>query len=206
VGRRGLAADSKKAVAHIVLIDESGLFLNPLVRRSWAPCGRTPVIGDGWHRRKVSVIGAITVSPRARRLGLRRSTRADGYFGAAAVVGFLRCVLGAVPGKVVAVWDGGTNHRGPLIRASLARNKRLTLEWLPADAPELNPIEPVWGWLKFGQLANFVPDDSAQLDQQPTEAIEGQPRVAEGALGRLGSALPREGMPVALLTCGSVTG
>ena len=42
-----------------VLIDETGLFLNPLVRRTWAKRGRTPVL-DSWgrHRDKVSVIGA----------------------------------------------------------------------------------------------------------------------------------------------------
>jgi transposase len=137
------------------------------VRRSWAPCGQAPVIGgDGGHRRKVSVIGGISVSPRARRLGLHWSTRADGYFGAPEVVGFLRCVLGAVPGRVVVVWDGGTNHKGPVMRAFLARNTRVWLERLPPYAPELNPVEPVWSWLKFGQLAHFVPDDLTQLDQE----------------------------------------
>lgn len=130
-------------------------------------CGHTPVIGgDGGHRTKVSVIGAVTVSPRARWLGLRWGTRADGYFGAAEVVGFLRCVLGAVPGKVTVVWDGGSNHKGPVIRAFLARNKRLWLERLPPYAPELNPVEHVWGWLKFGQLANFVPGDLTELDHE----------------------------------------
>lgn len=112
------------------------------------------------------MIGAVSVSPRARRLGLRWSTRADGYFGAAEVVGFLRCVLGSLPGKVVVVWDGGTNHKGPVMRAFLARNKRVWLERLPAYAPELNPVEQVWSWLKFGQLANFVPNDLAELDAE----------------------------------------
>ncbi len=131
--------------------------------------------GDGGHRRKVSVIGAITVSPRDRRLGLHWSTRADGYFGAAEVIGFLRCVLGAVPGKVVVVWDGGTNHKGPPIRAFLARNKRLWLERLPAYAPELNPVEQV-GLAEVrpvGELRARRPDSVGSGDQQPAEAIEG---------------------------------
>ena len=170
MGGGRLAADSKKAIedhAHLVLIDETGLFLNPLVRRSWSLCGRTPVIGgDGGHRKKVSVIGAVRVSPRTRRLELHWSTRANGYFDANEVVGFLRCVLGSVPGKVIVVWDGGTNHKGPVMRAFLARNARLWLERLPPYAPELNPVEQVWSWLKFGQLANFVPDDLTQLDQE----------------------------------------
>jgi transposase len=141
------------------------LFLNPLVRRSWSLRGKTPVIsGDGGHRKKVSVIGAVTVSPRVRRLGLHWSTRVDGYFNATEVIRFLRCVLGSLPGKVVVVWDGGSNHKGPAMRRFLARNKRLHLERLPAYAPELNPVETVWSWLKYAQLSNFVPDDLAQLD------------------------------------------
>jgi putative transposase len=34
---------------------------------------------------------------------------------------------------------------------------------LPAYAPDLNPVEAVWSWLKWGQLANFVPDDLDDL-------------------------------------------
>lgn len=100
--------------AHLVLIDESGLFFNPLVRRSWALRGKTPVIGgDGGHRKKVSVIRAVSVSPAARRLGLYFATLPDGYFTAEAVVRFLRDLLKHLRGKVVVVWDGGPNHKGP---------------------------------------------------------------------------------------------
>ena len=149
------------------MIDETGLFLNPLVRRTWAVRGQTPVIGgDGGHRKKVSVIGAVSVSPRTRRLGLYFANRIDGYFSASEVVGFLRHLLQSLPGKVLVVWDGGPNHKGPVMREFLARNKRLWLERLPPYAPELNPVEWVWSWLKYGQLANFVPDDVAELDDK----------------------------------------
>jgi transposase len=165
-----VAADQKKVrrqKAHLVLIDETGLFLNPLVRRSWAVRGKTPVIGgDGGHRKKVSVIGAVSVSPTARRLGLYFATRPDGFFTADAVVPFLRDLLRHLRGKVVVLWDGGSNHQGPLIRAFLKRNKRLTLERLPAYAPDLNPVEVVWSWLKYGRLANYVPDGMADLDNE----------------------------------------
>src|SRR5439155_8989701 len=46
LGRQRLAPHPKKATdthAHLVLIDETGLFLNPVVRRTWALIGRTPV-------------------------------------------------------------------------------------------------------------------------------------------------------------------
>jgi hypothetical protein len=175
VAQEGLAAHPKKVAedrAHLVLIDESGLFLDPLVRRSWALKGKTPIIGgDGGHRKKVSVIGAVSVSPTTRRLGLYFATLPDGYFAAEAVVHVLRDLLKHLRGKVVVVWDGGSNHKGPLIRAFLTRNKRLTLERLPAYAPELNPVEFVWSWLKYGQLANFVPDGVAELDDEVIDRL-----------------------------------
>jgi putative transposase len=38
------------------------------------------------------------------------------------------------------------------------------MERLPAYAPELNPVEAVWGWLKYGKLANFVPRSVQELN------------------------------------------
>jgi hypothetical protein len=170
-----VAADQKKArrrKAHLVLIDESGLFLNPLVRRSWALRGKTPVVGgDGGHRKKVSVIGAVSISPATRHLGLYFATLPDGFFAADEVAKFLRGLLRHLRGKVIVVWDRGPNHKGPVVRAFLKRNRRLRLEMLPPYAPELNPVEQVWGWLKFGQLANFVPDGLADLDDEVIERL-----------------------------------
>jgi putative transposase len=155
-----------------VLIDETGLFLNPLVRRSWAPVGQTPVVGgDGGHRKKVSVIGAVSVSPALQRLGFYFASAVDGYFSSERVVEFLRGLLRHLRGRVVVLWDGGGNHKGPLIRAFLRRNPRLRLERLPAYAPDLNPVEAVWSWLKWGRLCNFVPDDLDDLDDWVIEYL-----------------------------------
>ena len=127
--------------------------------------------GDGGHRKKVSVIGAVTVSPAAHHLGLYFATLPDGFFTAAAVVVFLRDLLKHLRGKVTVVWDGGGNHKGPLIRDFLRRNRRLTLERLPAYAPALNPVETVWSWLKYGRLANLVPGGIPALDDEIVERL-----------------------------------
>ena len=153
-------------------IDETGLFLNPLVRRSGSPVGHAPVIGgDGGHRTKVSAIGAVTVSPVRHRLGFHFATAVDGPFSAARVVAFLRDLLEHLRGNAVVIWDGGSNHKGPAIREFLKRNKRLRLERLPACAPDRNPVEPVWSWLTWGRLANFVPDDLTDLDDGIAEYL-----------------------------------
>ena len=127
--------------------------------------------GDGGHRKKVSVIGAVSVSPVGHRLGLYFATEVGGYYTAEKVVAFLRHLLKHLRGKVVVIWDGGPNHKGPVIRELLRRNRRLRLERLPAYAPDLNPVEAVWGWLKWGRLANFVPDDLADLDDWIAEFL-----------------------------------
>jgi putative transposase len=142
------------------------------VRRSWSLIGQTPVIdGDGGHRKKVSVIGALSVSPITHHLGFYFATEVDGYFSAEKVVAFLRDLLQHLRGKVVVIWDGGPNHKGPVIREFLKKNKRLRLERLPAYAPDLNPVEFVWSWLKWGRLTNFVPDDLTDLDDWIAEYL-----------------------------------
>ena len=148
-----------------MLIDESGFFLNPLVRRTWAPKGQTPTLRSwGRHRDKVSVVAALSVSPRRQRLGLYFHADPRHYITAETVVDFLRKVLQRLRGRVIVVWDGGSSHKGPLIRALLWRYPRLHLERLPAYAPELNPVELLWSYLKHGRLANFVPRNIWHLD------------------------------------------
>jgi len=135
------------------------------VRRTWSLAGRTPVLdADGGHREKVSVIGGVSVSPRRRRLGFYFGTEPGGYFTAGKVVGFLRELLQHLRGTVVVVWDRGGNHKGPVIREFLRKNRRLRVEMLPPWAPDHNPVEAVWSWLKYGQLANFFPTGTDKLD------------------------------------------
>ena len=154
------------------MIDESGLFLNPLVRRTWAPQGQTPVLdADGGHRRKVSVIGGISVSPTTQRLGFYFATEPDGFYTAEKIVAYLRHLLKHLRGPVIVVWDRGPNHRGEAIRKFLAKNRRLRLEMLPPWAPDHNPVEAVWSWLKYGELANFAPSDLEQLDDEVVDRL-----------------------------------
>jgi len=147
-----------------VLIDESGFFLNPLVRRTLAPKGRTPVLEVfGRHRDKVSVVAAVTVSPVRRRLGLSFAADPDDYLGGDGVAAFVRVLLRHLRGQVVLVWDRGSNHKGEPIRRLLRDYERLSVEYLPAYAPELNPVEAVWSYVKYGRLPNYVPRDLDEL-------------------------------------------
>lgn len=137
------------------------------MKRSWALIGRPPVLAvDGGHRNKVSVVGAVSVSPTSQRLGFYYATQPDGFFTADEVIEFLRDQLRHLRGLITVVGDRGGNHKGPLMRDFLSRTTRLRLEMLPPWAPELNPTEPIWSWLKDGQLSNYIPEDTEMLDDE----------------------------------------
>ncbi|MDF1512609.1 MAG: transposase, partial [Anaerolineae bacterium] len=55
----------------------------------------------------------------------------------------------------VLVWDRLSAHRSKAVSAHLERTPTLHAVLLPPYAPELNPVEMVWGYLQMNPLANF---------------------------------------------------
>lgn len=156
----------------------------PTVRRTQAPRGKTPVIKQrAAYREKVSVIAALSLAPHRNRLGMYFETRPKGYFDSVGVAGFLRKLLRHLRGKVVVIWDNGNMHKGEPIRAVLRDFDRLTLERLPPYAPDLNPVEWLWSYLKYGEMANFAPRDAAHLDGVVTGHLESIRRKPERMRG-----------------------
>jgi putative transposase len=150
------------------LIDESGLLMAPLVRRTWAPRGQTPVLVQKSDRRqKVSVAAALWIAPGRDRLGLFSRSLVNGYFDTWHSAAFLEALLQELTGRVIVIWDGGTMHKGDPIRGLLDHfADRLCLERLPPYAPMLNPVEFLWSWLKYSRLNNFAPHDAIQLNER----------------------------------------
>lgn len=102
--------------------------------------------------------------PRRDHLEWSFQTLVNDYFAKEQVARFVEGLLKEVGGRLVLVWDGGPIHRGESLRGLLAKEAgRLSLETLPPYAPELNPVEPVWGWLKYSRLCNFAPHDAQEL-------------------------------------------
>ena len=147
------------------MIDESGFLMSPLVRRTLAPRGHTPILKTKAHREKVSIVAALSISPRRHRLGLYWRTFPRSFVNAERSAEFLRSLLRHLQAEVIVVWDGGPMHKGAPIAEVLADFPRLSLERLPPYAPELNPVEYLWNHLKYGKLANFAPDDVFQLNE-----------------------------------------
>ena len=94
-----------------------------------------------------------------------------GTIKAPQVVEFLTHLLRHIPGKVVVIRDGLSAHRSRLVKDFIAaRRDRLRVEFLPGYAPELNPVEYLWGHWKQHALPNLCPRDFEQLSGHARQA------------------------------------
>lgn len=151
-----------------MFVDESGFRLLPALVKTWAPRGQTPILRVPLRWEHLSVIGAITPLGKLYTWVQERSVNGQD------LVFFLRHLLHHIPGKLLLIWDGLPAHRSAPVKRFLAQEaqQRLWLVRLPAYAPELNPIEALWSFLKQVELKNLCCHTLAQLRAQLRRAIE----------------------------------
>ena len=158
-----MAGIEKKATEEgrtIVFIDESGVYLLPMVVRTYARRGQTPILKEFLSYKHLSLIGAVT--PEGRLF----LTVYDHSITSQEVIAFLGQLQRMIPGLLLVIWDGIPTHRSKKIKAYLAAGaaERIHLEQLPGYAPDLNPTEWVWSYLKVAELANTPCDYLSELE------------------------------------------
>jgi transposase len=156
--------------AYLVFLDESGFFLTPTVRRTLAPRGKSPVL-VAWDRRdRWSAISCVTVSPVAGRPGLYFDLLDHNVHGED-VVAFLADLHRRL-GPLTVVWDRNQIHsKSKAVQAWLATHPGVVAEDFPGYVPDLNPDEGVWGWAKYGRLANLAANDKEELWGHVTDEL-----------------------------------
>jgi DDE superfamily endonuclease len=110
--------------ASLVFIDESGFMMAPLVRRTWAPRGATPImLQRGRSHEKVSAIAALVVSPRRDNVRFFFRLHPDENIKTPLIVSFLR-QLSRQLGKrtFLVVWDRLNAHRAKATTVCLKKN------------------------------------------------------------------------------------
>ncbi|MEW5976985.1 MAG: transposase, partial [Acidobacteriota bacterium] len=133
--------------------------------RTWAPKGQTPVLQYHFNWHLLSAMAGVTWWNFYFRLF-------PGTIRGPQVVEFLTHLLRQVPGNVLVIWDKATTHRSRIVQDFVASQQgRLTLEFLPSYAPELNPVEYLWGHWKHHELPNLCPQDYGQLSQHARRAL-----------------------------------
>ena len=193
----GLAGGKKTTAdlgAWLVFEDESGQGLRPPQGRTWGRRGHTPVVRvTGGHDTRVSLAALIAVRPGCRpRLIFRthRARRGDKRKGFTETdyARFLDAAHQQLGGPVVLVWDGLNTHTSRAMRELIAARAWLTVYQLPAYAPEMNPVEPVWSNLKRS-LANLTKHNITQLTalvRIRLRRMQYRPGLLEGFLAKTG--------------------
>jgi transposase len=146
----------------LVFIDESGFYLLPEVVRTYAPKGYRPEQLEWQTHDHLSVMGALT--PSGRIYTLVRHEPLNGLD----TVDFLFHLLRIIGGPLLVVWDNSPIHRRQEVKDFLATRggRRVHLEPLPPYAPQLNPIEWLWGQCKEVELRNLACLDLEELHME----------------------------------------
>jgi transposase len=179
VGGEALATTEKTARrqnALIIFQDESGVSLLPSVRATWAPKGCTPVLRHRFNWKRLSLAGGLAYEPDGSAAHLVFQLR-PGAYNDETLIEFLTDVRQLEQRRVLLIWDGLPSHRSRRMLDWVADQRDwLRIEQLPGYAPDLNPIEQVWGNLKSTELANLCRDNIREVEA-----------IADDGLWRIGT-------------------
>lgn len=119
--------------------------------------GQTPVIQFHFNWKHLSVIAGLT------RLNCVFRFHA-GSIKKEQIVEFLKALKDHFRQPLLIVWDGLRAHRSRVVRDYLDGTEgRIQVAFLPPYAPDLNPVEYLWAWLKRHALANYCPNTLSEL-------------------------------------------
>ena len=122
---------------------------------------------------RVSAISCVTLSPQAMHVGLYYWLYSNRNVHGEEVVEFLKYLTAKVPGAWTVVWDRSNIHRkAKVVRAWLLDKPDIVVEDFPGYTPDLNPDEGVWGWAKYGRLANLAAENTDWLRDFLWEELE----------------------------------
>ena len=168
-----ILSEAARRNAHLAFVDETGFMINPTVRRTFAPRGKTPVVRVADPHARISVIGAVTVDPQRRRLGLVYNMLGDNAnFRGPGIAYFVQMLLAAIGGPVTILWDRITIHSCEQVEQCLGAASGVVVEPFPPYAPKLNPADGIWGYIKYGRLPNYTPPDLDVLRDTVTAELD----------------------------------
>ena len=121
------------------------------------------------------------------------TTRSTWLTLSSSLIEFLHALHDELDDKLTLIWDGLPSHRSRRMQAFIRSQRRwLVVERLPGYAPDLNPVEGMWGNVKGTELANLCADtieQSAQAAQAGIDRIRNDADLAFAFLRHAGLTL-----------------
>lgn len=135
----------------VFTVDETKIVLEALTRRAWLQKGRRTVVKVKRDREYQNYLGFLNQkSFKCRVYELAWQNQEE------IIKAFKKFLREYFDKKICIIWDNAAFHRGVKIRQELKKGgllERVHLVNLPPYAPDLNPIEHVWKWVK-DQISN----------------------------------------------------
>lgn len=81
---------------------------------------------------------------------------------------------------IVLIWDRLNAHRARHTQGFFKRHPAIHPVYLPPYAPELNPVEDVWSYLKMNPLANYATehlDELAKTSRSFARSLQRRPSL-----------------------------
>ena len=127
----------------------------------------------GFNWKKLSISSALCYRWDFVRSRLYFQT-VPGSYNADKLIDFLKELKRHFRGEQVhLIWDGLPAHRSRVMSEHLEKQKSwLQVTRLPGYAPELNPVEMMWGNIKGQELANLCPDDLKEAEVELRRGLE----------------------------------
>lgn len=138
--------------------DESGISEKPVVRKTWALKGKTPIIISSSAWKRLTMAGLLLFTPKCNNPHMYFRLQ-PGSMDRYDFIDFLKDIkIELKRKKLLLIWDGLPAHRAKETANYIKSQKQwLRVERYPAYAPELSPVEFIWSPMKTKDLANMSP-------------------------------------------------
>lgn len=138
-----IRARAKRRGAEILFLDEAGILSDAALQATWGEKGRTPLVRTSGQRQKINILSAV--SPRGAFWYMTYTCKLDAEF----FVACLQSLLSRRRKPFFIILDGHPVHRSKAVSKLVQSLKgRLEIYFLPPYAPDLNPDEFVWNYLR----------------------------------------------------------
>lgn len=131
--------------------DETKFKTLPPLRRMWMRRGEQHQVPTPKQNRHIYSYGALNLATGEWEERFSRKANSE------ATLKFLEDLLVQYPEqRIRLIWDQATYHTSKKVQTWLHRHPRITAYRLPKYAPELNPVEHVWRFVKQRVAANIT--------------------------------------------------
>lgn len=158
---------AKKHGADIAFLDECGIRSDSVLGKTWGPKGERTVVETSGRRQSINAVSAVTESGKFWF---------DVYSGSMNATRFVEVVQKMLRWRrrpLFLVVDGHPAHRSRMVKELVRESKgMLEVHFLPGYAPDLNPDEFVWNYLKTVGTSRSPLKQGESLRDRVTSILE----------------------------------